>query len=156
MAATELFRETTALQPNNFEAQLHARLVFDEFQDGAANYSCIRELRNAIVHRGLNITSAAHIDGNFTMILAEPKVEDRFGKKTFLAFDKYLLHIIEKCESVIGSVMLECLNSAGIFQVAIDEEAAVAEYRWAVQQSHAIPEEVKAMALTIEFKTEWA
>lgn len=56
LAATELFREPTMLQPNYFEAQLYSRLVFDGFQDGEANYSYIRELRNAVVHRGLDIT----------------------------------------------------------------------------------------------------
>lgn len=156
LAATELFRETTTLQPNDFEAQLYSRFVFDGFQDGEANYSYIRELRNAVIHRGLDITSAAHIDGNFPMLLAEPKVENQKRTKTFVAFDKYLLHVIAKCESVIGSVMLDCLNAAGMFETTIDTETVVAEYRDAVEQSHAIPEGVKALALAMEFKPEWA
>lgn len=102
LAATELFRETTALQPNDFEAQLYSRFVFDGFQDGEANYSYIRELRNAVVHRGLNITSAAHIDGDFPMIIAEPKVQNQRRTKTFFAFGKYLLDVIQKCESVVS------------------------------------------------------
>ena len=156
LAASELFRETTTLQPNDFEAQLFSRLVFGEFQDGEANYSYIRELRNAVVHRGLDITSAVHIDGNFPMILAEPKVQNQKGTKTFVAFDKYLLHVIANCESVVGSVMLDCLSAAGIFEATIDAEAAVAEYREVVEQSHAMPDYVKAMALATEFKPEWA
>lgn len=156
LAATELFCETTALQPNDFKAQLYKRLVFDGFQDGEANYSYIRELRNAVVHRGLDITSAAYLDGNFPMILAEPKVQNQKRTKTFVAFDKYLLHVIAKCESVVGSVMLDCLNAAGIFEAIIDTEAAVAEYREAVEQSHAMPEHVKSMVLAAEFKPEWA
>jgi hypothetical protein len=156
LAATELFRETTTLQPNDFEAQLYSRLVFEGFRDGEANYSYIRELRNAVVHRGLNITSAAHIDGNFPMILAEPKVQNQKKTKTFVAFDKYLLHVIAKCELVVGSVMLDCLNATGIFEATIDTDAAIADYREAVKQSHAIPEGAKAMALAVEFKPEWA
>lgn len=156
LAATELFRETTTLQPNDFEAQLYMRLVFDGFRDGEANYSYIRELRNAIVHRGLDITSAAHIDDNFPMILAEPKVQNQKRTKTFVAFDKYLLHVIAKCESVVGPVMLDCLNAAGIFESTIDADVAIAEYREAVEQAHAMPEHVKAMALAMEFKPEWA
>lgn len=156
LAATELFRETTTLRPNDFEAQLYSRLVFDEFQDGKANYSYIRELRNAVVHRGLDITSAAHIDGSFPMILAEPKIQDRWRKEIFFAFDEYLLHVIAKCESVVGPVMLDCLNAAGIFEATIDADAAVAEYRETVEQAHAMPEHVKAMALATEFKPEWA
>lgn len=156
LAATELFRETNTLQPNDFEVQLYSRLVFDGFQDGEANYSYIRELRNAVVHRGLDITSAAHIDGNFPMVLAEPKVQNQRGTKTFVTFDKYLLHVIAKCESVVGPVMIDCLNAAGVFDATIDPEAAIAEYREAVKQSHAMPEHFKAMALAMEFKPEWA
>jgi hypothetical protein len=156
LAATELFRETTTLQPNDFEAQLYSRLVFDGFQDGEANYSYVRELRNAVVHRGLDITSGAHIDGDFPMILAEPKVQNQKGTKTFVSFDKYLLHVIAKCESVVGSVMLDCFNAAGIFEATIDADAAVAEYRNGVEQSHVIPDHFKAMALATEFKPEWA
>ncbi len=156
LAATELFREATTLQPNDFEAELYSRLVFDEFQDGKANFSYIRELRNAVVHRGLDITSAAHINRNFPMILAEPKVQDRGRKNTFVAFDKYLLHVIAKCESIVGSVMLDCLNVASAFDATIDTEAAAAEYHDAVEQSHAMPEHVKAIATAVQFKPEWA
>lgn len=156
LAATELLRETTTLQPSDFEARLYSRMVFDGFQDGEANYSYIRELRNAVVHRGFNITSAAHFEGSFPMILAVPKIQARNGKRTFLAFDKYLLHIIAKCESIIGPVMLVCLNAAGIFEATIDLDSAIAEYREGIQQSYAMPEHVKAMALTLDFKPEWA
>lgn len=156
LAATELFRETTTLRPNDFEDQLYLRLVFDGFQDGEANYSYIRELRNSVVHRGLDITSAAHIYGSFPMILAEPTVQNHKRTKTFVAFDKYLLHVIAKCESVVGSVMLDCLNAASIFEATIDTEAAITEYRKAVEHSHVMPEHIKAMALEAEFNPEWA
>lgn len=156
LAATELFRETTTLQPNNFEVQLYSRMVFDGFPDGKINYSYIRELRNAVVHRGLDITSAAHFDGNCLMIIAEPEVQNKWGTDTFCTFGKYLLDVIAKCESIIGPVMLDCLNAAGIFDATIDVEASVAEYREAIEQSRIMPENVKAMALTVEFKPEWA
>lgn len=155
LAAIELFRENKGLQPIDFEAQLHSRLVFDGYQSGKANYSYIRELRNSVVHRGLDITSCAHIDGNFPMILAEPEVQDRMGTKTFVAFGKYLLDIIEKCESVVGPVMLDCLNAAGIFAATIDAEALVSESRKALERSRAMPEEVKAMFLATKLKPEW-
>ena len=52
--------------------------------------------------------------------------------------------------------MLDCLNAAGIFEATIDAAVAVAEYREAVEQSHAMPDHVKAMAQAAEFKPEWA
>ena len=121
-------------------------MVFDGYKDGPGNYSYIRELRNAVVHRGLDITSGAHIDGNFPMILAVPEVQNQSGKKKFFAFGNYLLEIIAKCESVIGRVMLDYLNNAGIFETTIDAEADVAEFRKESEQSHVIPEAFKAMA----------
>ena len=42
LAATELFRKTTTLQPNNFEADLYSHMVFDGYKDGPGNYSYIR------------------------------------------------------------------------------------------------------------------
>jgi hypothetical protein len=159
LAATELLRETTTLQLDDFESQLYSRLIFDGFQDGKANYSYLRELRNAVVHRGLDITSGAHIDGTFPMIIAEPTIQNNPGaktQKTFLAFDKYLLHVIEKCESVVGPLMLDYLIQAGVSDAAIDIQGAEAEYLDAVQQSHAMPDDVKAMALATGFKPEWA
>lgn len=156
LAATELLHETKTLQPNDFLTQLYAHLVFDGFENGEANYSYIRELRNAVVHRGLDVTSAAHIDGNFPMILAEPKVNNQSGKKTFVAFDKYLINVIEKCESVVGSVMHDCLTRAGIFEATIDPQLAAAECHGSVEQSHAIPDQIKAMSLAMEFKPEFA
>jgi hypothetical protein len=97
-----------------------------------------------------------HIDGNFPMILAEPEVQNQRKTKTFVAFDRYLLHVIAKCESVIGPVMFDCLSATGIFEATIDTSAAIADYRAGIKQSHALPERAKAMALAVEFKPEWA
>jgi hypothetical protein len=156
LAATDLLRETKTLSPNNFHEQLNSRFVFDGFPDGEANYLYIRELRNAVVHRGLNITSAVHVYGDFPMILAEPKIQNQKRTRTFFAFAEYLLQIITKCESVACPAILDCLQGAGIFQATIDAEAAVVDFRKAVEQSHAIPENFKSMALLAEFKPEWA
>lgn len=77
LAATELFRETTTLQSNDFETQLYSRLVFDEFENGETNYPYIRELRNAIVHRGLDITSAQTSMAIFRCFLRNQKCKIR-------------------------------------------------------------------------------
>ncbi|MHC8946399.1 hypothetical protein ACYX78_17175 [Advenella incenata] len=155
LAAIDIFDDVPILKPKHFKKQLHTRLAFDGFQDGVNNYSYIRELRNAIVHRGLDITSATHFRDNFPMLLAEPKVRNEKGTKTFIAFDKYLLEIIAKCESIVGPLMFECLDAAGIFDATIDSEADLEEYRNSVKQSHAMPKQVKAMALRVEFNPQW-
>lgn len=156
VAAIDLIRDTTTLSSGNFKSLLYSRLVCDGFQDGEANYFYIRELRNAVVHRGLDITSDQHFDGDFPMILAPLEVQNHARTKTFATFGKYLLHVIEKCESVVGSVMFDCLKAAGIFDATIDTLAAAAEYRAAIQSSSSMPENVKANLLASEFKPEWA
>src|SRR5690606_1679851 len=75
--------------------------------------------------------------------------------KTFHTFDKYLLNIITKCESVIGGVIFDTLNKAGVFQATIDPQAAIAETRTAIQNSHVMPDWGQAMASATELKPEW-
>jgi hypothetical protein len=155
LAATELFRETDTLHPNDFQVQLYSRLEVEGFPDGKANYSYIREVRNAIVHRGLDITASAHIHGDIPMILAKPTIQDQRGKRTFIAFDIYLIHVIAKCESVVGPLMLDCLNAAGIFEASVDVGGADAEYHEAVQMID-MPDDTKAMAWAATLRPEWA
>lgn len=157
LAAIDLVRDTKSLHPNNdIEARLKSRLVFTGFPDGEANYMYIRELRNSVIHRGLDITSAAHIDGTFPMIIAEPKVRNVTGAKIFVPFDKYLLHVIAKCETVVGPTILDCLNGAGLFHASIDTSAAEVEYREAIEESHVMPDFAKALARTVQFDPQWA
>lgn len=156
LGATELCREASSLPPKVFEKALYARLVFDGFPDGEANYSYIRELRNSIVHRGLDITASAHFDGTFPLIVAEPKVNDRNGKKAYFSFDKYLPHLIEKCESVVGVVMLDCLKAASLLESVIDPVVAAFEHFDCVKRSQVLPESVKEMVVQLGFNEEWS
>ncbi|PVZ90083.1 hypothetical protein C9426_01515 [Serratia sp. S1B] len=156
MAAIDIFDEITLLKSSNFKEQLYSSFSFNGFPNGEANYSYIRELRNAVVHRGLDLTSAMHItDDNFPMLLAERQVQNLKKSKTFFAFGTYLLDIIQKCESIIGPVMLDCLKDLAIFETNIDIDAAINNYYQSVEQSQAIPEPFKAMAKGIEFQPEW-
>lgn len=159
LSATELMRESTPLPPKAFETALYARFVFPGFQDGALNYEYIKYLRNAIVHRGYDITSACHVAGDFPMLVAEPSFQNNATNstkiKTFHAFDKYVLNIITKCESVIGGVILDTLNNAGVFEATIDPQAAIADTRTAIHNSHVMPDWAKAMAVASELKPEW-
>lgn len=159
LSATELMREPMPLPPESFETELYARFVFPGFQDGKSNYEYIKCLRNAIIHRGYDITSAANLKGDFLMLVAEPSFQNNATNpakiKTFHAFDKYVLNIITKCESVIGGVIFDTLNKAGVFQAIDDPQSATAEIRTAVQNSHVMPEWAKAMSATLELKPEW-
>lgn len=154
LAAIDLLQESTHL-PNDFKARFKSLFAFNGFPDGESNYLYIRELRNAVVHRGLNIASSAHSCDDFPMILAEPKVQNQQKTKTFFAFDKYLLQIIAKCELAVIPLMFDCLYDAGIFESTACVEATVTEYLDGIESSEAMPEWAKAMARTVEFKPEW-
>ncbi|WP_076098260.1 hypothetical protein [Chromobacterium subtsugae] len=155
LAAIDLLIENSTLNPNDFKLQLESRFVFDEFQDGKANHSYIRELRNAIVHRGLNITSAAHIQEDFPLFLSELVVKNRDKTKLHYAFDTYLLGIIKKCESVVCHVMFDYLNAANIFESTVDIETTTEECKRFIEQPTAIPDHIKALFSAIESKSEW-
>jgi hypothetical protein len=160
LAATELLGGAASVRPNDFFTLLYSRFAFDGFPDGTANYSYIREMRNSVVHRGLDITSGAHIDGNFPMFVAPETVtsqprKDGKAVKTYAAFDKYLLHIIAKCEAVVGQAMLDFLTAAGFIAATIDTAAAVAEYREAVELSSVMPEFAKTLSRISEVEPKW-
>ncbi|MFY4257324.1 hypothetical protein ACOTCG_06980 [Achromobacter xylosoxidans] len=102
--------------------------------------------------------SAFHVVGDFPMLIAGPSFQNnatnRAKIRTSHAFDKYVLNIITKCESVIAGVIFETLNNAGVFQANIDPQAAIADTRTAVHDSHGMPDCAKAMAAATELKSE--
>jgi len=70
LSATELLLEKEHSRCKEFKETLHEKLVFEGHPDGEANYIYLRELRNSIIHRGLDITATAHVDQNIPMIIS--------------------------------------------------------------------------------------
>lgn len=97
-------------------------MSYDGYQNGKKNYSYIRELRNSIIHRGLDVTSSAHVLDDFPMIIAPPFIVDRYDTKQYQAFAYYLLDIISKCEAVIPPLILKFLEDEKIIYSTISEE----------------------------------
>lgn len=147
LSATELFLENEYSWHIDFKEKLHEKLEFEGYIDGEKNYSYLRELRNSIIHRGLDIISAAHIENDFPMIISPSPVSNRSGTIVHTAFGYYLIEIIEKCERVIGDVFLEHIEKFGLLQMQIPQENAVALSKKFISDSTAIPEWVKGRAL---------
>ena len=63
ISATELLFEDAYPHKEQFSAALYAGFVFDQLPDGEHNYSYVRELRNSVIHRGLDLCSAGHAYG---------------------------------------------------------------------------------------------
>ena len=151
LSATELFLEDKYAYKDNFKKKLFHQLSFENFTNGKANYDYLRELRNSIIHRGLNINSSAHIQDDFPMIIAPSPITNRGGNISYLAFDYYLIDLIKKCESILGPTFLEHIEECKIFEMQMTNEEAIRHSKQDILNSTAMPDWVKNMALnTIE------
>lgn len=113
LSATEMLREADYPHSQSFISSLERRFVFEGRPDGASNYAFVRELRNAVIHRGLNINAAAHVEADFPLLVAPSSLTNRSGSKTQLGFGHYLLEVIGKCEAVVGPVIADHLIEFG-------------------------------------------
>lgn len=88
-----------------FYNKLKSEFVFDNFLDGSYNYEYIKNLRNSIIHRGMDITLSAHIKDSFPLVIAQPVI-DKYKKNTYQPFEFYLIGIIQKCELYFPDIIL--------------------------------------------------
>jgi hypothetical protein len=120
---------------------------FKEFPDGANNYGYIRELRNAIVHRGLNIASAAHFAADVPLLIAPKTIANQSGRIHYKAFSYYVLGLVERCEAVVGPTIEARLNTLGLLERAPDDQEVFAENLAHIERSAAMPDWAKKMSL---------
>lgn len=117
-------------------------------QSGEENERYIRELRNAIVHRGLNPTASAEVLGNFVLPHSPMSFPSRAGKTvTARPPDRFLLQIAFRCEEHINDIIIKHaqphINSIGSIPIKKRSEEII-EF---VRSSEFIPEEIKTMFL---------
>lgn len=146
VSATELLCESSYEFNTRFREQLNAALSFDSFSDGKGNYDYIRELRNSIVHRGLDICSTAHIYEDRLLVIAPPKVSDRNGRNSFFAPGNYLIEIIAKCEERVGPLIAKHLEEVGLLKPLLTQDQAKAEAGRYFAEAAAVPDWVKQNA----------
>ncbi|WP_428486342.1 hypothetical protein [Rhodopila sp.] len=63
------------------------------------NWEYVRELRNAIIHRGLNPTSAAHGDGTSVFALCPVTIQNRWHKKSHTCTFRYMVELAGPLQS---------------------------------------------------------
>lgn len=146
VSATELLCEPSYEFSTRFKERLNATLSFEAFPDGKGNYDYIRELRNSIVHRGLDICSAAHVHEDRLLVVAPTKVSDRNGKKSFPAFGNYLIEIIAKCEETVGPLIAKHLEEVGLLKPLLTHDQARAEASRYLAEAPSVPDWVKQNA----------
>ncbi|AFN55982.1 hypothetical protein FBY51_1255 [Zymomonas mobilis] len=155
ISAVDLIFEQKKFKGEDLQKKLYSQFSFEDFPDGKSNYLYIHEIRNAIVHRGLDITEETHIKNNFVLIIAPEKISNQSGKKSYKSFGKYLLDIIKKCEDIICSIMSAFLDENGIFESEIDTKSSEEEYKLSIDQNKVMPEPIKKLAQQIRIKPEW-
>jgi len=146
VSATNLLCESSYEFSTRFKEQLNAVFTFDSFPDGKSNYDYIRELRNSIVHRGLDICSAAHVYEGRLLVVAPIKVSDQNRKKSFAAPGNYLIEIIAKCEETVGPLIAKHLEEVGLLKPLLTQDQARAEASKYLAEAPAVPDWVKQNA----------
>lgn len=147
LSATELFLEKEYPNNTSFRNLLYKKLSFENFPDGEKNYSYLRELRNSIIHRGLDISSAAHIKDDFPLIISPSPVTNRSGVASHNAFGHYLIEVIEKCEGVMRDVFLEHFEEFSLMDKRIPQVKVIELSEKFISNSTAMPDWVKKSAL---------
>lgn len=146
VSATKLLCESSYEFSTRFKDQLNAALSFEAFPNGKGNYDYIRELRNSIVHRGLDICAAVHVYENRLLVVAPTQVSDRNGKKSFPAFGRYLIEIVAKCEETLGPYIAKHLEEVGLLRPLLTQDQARAEANRFLAEAPAVPDWVKQNA----------
>jgi hypothetical protein len=83
---------------------------------GKDNYAYIRELRNSVVHRGVNPTALAVVtDENQLFVLCPKVVNDRKHSKSYTCTFAYTVELAAYCNSTSDQVIFQALEECGFF-----------------------------------------
>ncbi|ULU23194.1 hypothetical protein [Dyella terrae] len=146
MSGIDLVRDSDQLSWKAFTEDLEAKFVTPQASDGKQNYWYVRELRNSIVHRGMNIFSAASFRNNVPLLIAPQTVTNPDGTKVYRRFGVLLIQTIGLCEVVIGPLLEEHLGRAGLFSIQIEPEVWREDMVTSVEEAaDFVPEWVKKM-----------
>jgi hypothetical protein len=110
------------------------------------DYQYARELRNAVVHRGIDPAAAGHADKEILYILCPPGVTDRAGKKNLSCTLKYTVQLAGRCNEIVNPVISKFLEKHG-FLASGQVTANKTDTLKAIADAPAMPNWAKAMAV---------
>ena len=111
----------------------------------ANDYQYARELRNAIVHRGVDPAAAGHSVDNLLFVICPSIVQDRSGRKSYSSTFKYTTELAEDCNRIVDAVIFEFADRHGFLipdRVAVSKE----ERLKFITETAVMPDWAKAMA----------
>jgi hypothetical protein len=108
------------------------------------DYNYVRELRNSVVHRGLDPSAAGHSDQTVLHLLCPTTVEDRNGRTYSCSF-KYLSELAQKCREVVDPAISDVLEGLNLFDPQLHEQNH-AETMNVLESATEMPDWAKALA----------
>ena len=147
LSATEFLFDKKYLFSKEFENLLYEKFVFEGANKGEENYLYLKELRNAIVHRGYDILNASNFVNDFPLIIAPSKTQSQNGKKEYSAFSTYLIDIINVCENYIGNIIVQHLESFLEKLPSLTNDGRVQQSKDHIESCVHMPDWVKLEAL---------
>jgi hypothetical protein len=109
------------------------------------DYQYARELRNAIVHRGLDPAAAGHADDKILYVLCPATITDRDEKKSYSCTFRYTAQLAERCNRIVNAAIFEFLDSHDYLNpagITVNKEKTLE----AVNNATAMPDWARAMA----------
>jgi hypothetical protein len=109
------------------------------------NYKYVRELRNTIVHRGLDPAGAGHTGGKSILVLCPAQVWDRDGNNAYTCTFRYTAELAESCNRIVDIAIFEILDRHGFLnpgRIIVSREQTL----HAIKCSTAMPDWAKSMA----------
>jgi hypothetical protein len=127
-----------------FRDDLYKNFTLEGHPDGEQNYAYLKELRNAVIHRGEDIAGRGTLTLSGLPLLHVPiKIKTRNGKNTYISFSPLLLGIVTVCESFIGRLILQHFQKENLLQPRTDREAWIVSMQADTKSNPTIPEWVK-------------
>jgi len=128
----------------HFQDTFYEEFVIDGYSDGEQNYAYIKELRNAIVHRGEDIAGRGTLmQSGLHLLHVPPQISTRSGQATYQAFSPLLLGIAAFSESLIGGLILRHFQANNILRPRTDFDAWRSSMQAYVESDPTIPNFVK-------------
>lgn len=128
-----------------FKNRFDSEFIFDDFPNIEHNFGYIKQLRNSIIHRGIDITSSAHFKDSFPLIIAQT-VSNESGRMQYTPFDYYLIDIIKRCERSIPNIIYNYLLDFDFFKIENDQNTLILKSIESIDSSDIMPDWVKKLA----------
>ena len=114
---------------------------------GKNNAAYVRELRNAAIHRGLDITSSGTVLAGHVYAVAPVEIQDRWARKPpYNTFAPLLINLFEICDQRVSSIIFSSAETELTASEEIDVERERIIYLEEVDRSIHMPEWVKKSA----------